>query len=196
MNATDALLRRRLAAADAAWESAADRRAAVLAPLVATEGGDQLLFLVRPTTMRLHPGQIGFPGGRDAGDPTPAACALREVDEEIGVAAGQVTLLGSLPTRTSSSGLRVHCIVGRLADAALRLQAAEVARALWVPLARIVELERWQQLPPPPPFAAPADAKLAATSPHFRWHGDLVWGLTGRFARDLAEVLQPEPSGS
>ncbi len=196
MTALDERLRAFLPPAVGSWDGPPGRRAAVLAPIVAAANGDELLLLVRPTTLRLHPGQIGFPGGRDAGDADPATCALREASEEIGVDAARVLLLGSLPPRSSSSGLRVHCVVGRIEPTPLRLQASEVDRIVRVPIAALADLDRWHQLPHPAtaerPGTPPAGAALP-TSPHFLWAKDRIWGLTGRFARDLAQAIHDAP---
>lgn len=178
----DDVLRARLDAQQQPWDMSAARRAAVLAPIVARDGEDHVLFLVRAKDLRLHAGQIAFPGGGDAGDADPVACALRETEEEIGVPAAAVTVLGSLPVRRSSSGFCVHCLVGRLrSDAALALDPREVARALFVPLAVVADAAQWQDRVPP---AVPGQPPLRS-SPHLDWHGDVIWGLTGRFAWEL-----------
>lgn len=57
------------------------------------------LFLVqRSPLLRHHPGQIALPGGSlEAGDDGPVAAALRETQEETGIPADQVEVLGALP---------------------------------------------------------------------------------------------------
>lgn len=85
--------------------------ASVLVPLVLR---DDLTVLLTQRTDHLtaHPGQISFPGGRvEAGDADPVATALREAHEEIGLDAGQVDVLGSLPTYTTGSGFIVTPVV-------------------------------------------------------------------------------------
>jgi 8-oxo-dGTP pyrophosphatase MutT (NUDIX family) len=167
------------------WQATTMRRAAVLMPLLAMGGVDGVLLVVRPDSARQHAGQIAFPGGMRDGDETIAATAARECREETGVA--PTALLGSLPPRASSSGILVHAVVGRLpADAALRPCPREVVRTLWTPLAEALDDARWRELPPP----GGAMGAQPATSPHFRHGDDLVWGLTGRFLRDLAAALR------
>lgn len=185
MNATDRALAAVLAPLPVPWQRTTLRRAAVLAPLFARGGEDWLLFTVRPAAMRMHAGQISFPGGADDGDADPVACALRETQEELGIAPADVALLGSLGARQSSSGFRVHCLVGRVPDPRdLAPDPGEVARLLAIPLPELARQGRWRDHAP-----LLADGRALPASPHFDWHGDVVWGLTGRFTKDLVDAL-------
>lgn len=57
-----------------------------------------VLFVQRADTLRKHPGQIAFPGGKiDDTDTGPSAAALREAVEETGLDPDGVQLLGVLP---------------------------------------------------------------------------------------------------
>ncbi|MGA9945125.1 MAG: CoA pyrophosphatase [Candidatus Cybelea sp.] len=116
-------------------------RGAVLLPIFAN-APHGVVFVERAQHMRRNPGQIGLPGGgaepNDAGDPV--RTALRELFEEVGVAAERVTVVGRLPERKQASN-RVHIIpiVGVL-DAATHftLDGEEIAGVFEVPLAAIV----------------------------------------------------------
>lgn len=184
--AVDGLLRRRLGAATAGWNETTMRLAAVLCPLVDVGGRDHVLLVVRPAHLRQHAGQIAFPGGMRDGSETPAECALRECREEVGVPATAIDLLGSLQPRESSSGILVHCLVGRLQPVPLLTDAREVARVLHMPLAELLDESRWQERQPPPTAAGRQPQK----SPHFDFGAELLWGLTARFVRDLAAALR------
>jgi 8-oxo-dGTP pyrophosphatase MutT (NUDIX family) len=182
----DAALRARLGPAAPDWTSSPLRLAAVLCPLVTQAGVDHLLFVVRPEHSRQHAGQIAFPGGMRDGSEAPAACALRECHEEVGVPGSAVELLGSLPPRESSSGFLVHCLVGRLQPVTLCTDPREVARVLHVPLDLLRDDDRWQERQPPPT----ATGRQPPRSPHFDFGRDLLWGLTARFVRDLVAALR------
>ncbi len=89
------------------------RPAAVLAPLIARPDGLKLIFTVRAAELTKHAGQISFPGGRvDPGDASLGAAALREAEEEIGMAPGQVELLGAFDAYETVTGFEVTPFVG------------------------------------------------------------------------------------
>jgi 8-oxo-dGTP pyrophosphatase MutT (NUDIX family) len=168
------------------WQPTALRHAAVLCPLLRHDGSEHVLLLVRPDSLRQHAGQIGFPGGMREGEETIEATARRECQEEIGVGADRIELLGGLPARESSSGILVHLVVARILPGPLQPDPREVDRVLLVPLADLQQEARWQELPPP----GGATGNQPRTSPHFLFGSDRIWGLTGRFLRDLLAQLR------
>jgi 8-oxo-dGTP pyrophosphatase MutT (NUDIX family) len=167
------------------WQPTELRRAAVLCPIVARDGVDHLLFGLRPQSRDAHAGQIAFPGGKVEGDERPVETALRECLEEVGMPPENVTPLGELPPRTSTSRFYVHCVVARVRPFELRLDPREVDRALFVPLPDLQRADRWRELPPP----MPTRVAQPRTSPHFVFGEDRIWGLTGRFVRELVGLL-------
>jgi 8-oxo-dGTP pyrophosphatase MutT (NUDIX family) len=77
-------------------------RAAVLVPLFRKEGEWHLLFIKRTEMVKVHKGQISFPGGVcEARDSTLLNTALREAGEEIGLAAEDIQVLGELDDQES-----------------------------------------------------------------------------------------------
>lgn len=181
MTAFDDMLQNCLDPVPASWPVSERRNAAVLCPIVDRNGVDHALFTVRPGNLRRHAGQIGFPGGMQEPDETPATTALRECHEEIGVPADAVRLLGAVATRESSSRIDVHCLVGRVAPVELVLAADEVERVIFVPMPELLDRSRWAHRPPP----IRVKGTKPPTSPHFRFGDDLLWGLTGRFVFEL-----------
>lgn len=157
------------------------RRAAVLCPIVVHEGRDHVLFVMRPTGSQQHAGQIGFPGGMRAAKESPLQTAVRECFEEVGTPLSAIEPLGELPPRESTSKIHVHCVVARVAPFDVVLDSREVERVIHVPVADLQRDDRWQQKPPP----SPTPGRQPRTSPHFEYGGDLLWGLTARFVRDL-----------
>jgi 8-oxo-dGTP pyrophosphatase MutT (NUDIX family) len=145
--ATEAWLRRRFAAGRAVTPIATGdghlsrqteelRPAAVLVPVVRREAGLTILLTQRTDHLYDHAGQISFPGGRtEAHDESPAATALRETFEEIGLPHSHVEVLGLLPEYTTVTGYRVTPVVGFVnSPPTLSLDAFEVAEAFEVPL--------------------------------------------------------------
>ncbi|MDD0810603.1 CoA pyrophosphatase [Curvibacter sp. RS43] len=116
----------------------ADRQpahASVLVPIVLRDDPTVLLTL-RTTQLSTHSGQVAFPGGRmDDTDPTPADTALREAEEEVGLARHRVQVLGSLPLYTTGTAFMVTPVVGLVQPGfELQLNPHEVAAAFEVPL--------------------------------------------------------------
>jgi 8-oxo-dGTP pyrophosphatase MutT (NUDIX family) len=109
--------------------------AAVLVPLVLR---DELTVLLTQRTEHLHhhAGQISFPGGRvEAGDAGPVDTALRETEEEIGLARSHVEIAGYLDSYQTGTGFLITPVVGFVRPGfALTLDDFEVAEAFEVPL--------------------------------------------------------------
>jgi 8-oxo-dGTP pyrophosphatase MutT (NUDIX family) len=87
--------------------------AAVLVPLILREGGITVLFTQRTRQLAKHPGQISFPGGHvEEHDSSAEATALRETEEEVGLAPKHIDLIGRLDTYVIRTGFKVTPVVG------------------------------------------------------------------------------------
>ncbi|HEX5634665.1 MAG TPA: CoA pyrophosphatase [Gemmatimonadales bacterium] len=138
-----ALRRRFTAPPDWMPEIAVERRfadrepthASVLVPLVQR---DEVTVLLTQRTDHLtdHPGQISFPGGRaEPGDADAIATALREAEEEVGLHARHIEVLGSLPTYTTGTGFVVTPVVALIQPPfTVQPDPREVAEVFEVPL--------------------------------------------------------------
>ena len=110
------------------------RRAAVLFPLVMRDSW-HVILTQRPETMPSHPGQIAFPGGKAESGETIAQTALRETEEEIGVGAKDIDLLGRLPSFNAVSRYRITPFLGVVSPSAkITPDPREVESAFEVPL--------------------------------------------------------------
>lgn len=111
------------------------RPAAVLAPLILHDGVPRFLFTERAAHLSKHAGQISFPGGRiDPGDATPADAALRELQEEVGIAPDYVDLVGRFDAYETVTGFSVTPFVGIVRPGfSLRPDPGEVADVFETP---------------------------------------------------------------
>jgi nudix motif 8 len=171
------LARRRLPHSDDGVSS----RASVLVPLCHAFGVPSVLFTKRTETVGTHKGQVSFPGGRhDVGDVDEVACALRELDEEVGLPAAHVDVLGLSHELIAITGVRVTPVVayvGELGDlSSLRLSHREIDVAFTLPIARLLQ--------PPDRERMQLGIRVA---PVFNAGPFPVWGLT---ALILDEVLR------
>ncbi|GGE01446.1 coenzyme A pyrophosphatase [Polymorphobacter glacialis] len=113
--------------------------AAVLIALTA-EAEPQLLLTKRTSTMTRHPGQIAFPGGRvDPEDDSAITAALREAEEEVSLARGQVDVLGTLERYETGTGFSILPVVGVVPTGIEYVaHAREVDEIFHVPFAHVM----------------------------------------------------------
>jgi 8-oxo-dGTP pyrophosphatase MutT (NUDIX family) len=157
--------------------------AAVLVPL----HGDPLtaVFTERRADLRRHAGEISFPGGRqDEPDEDLRTTALREAEEEIGLPASEVELVGALPpVGTFVTGYRIYPFVGRIPPGRVwTLQESEVAQVLEFSLRDLVAGHEMKRL---------LRKGVPVKTPTYTVDGHLIWGATGRIVESLLERLAP-----
>ena len=111
--------------------------AAVLVPIIDRADTPTLLMTVRASHLRRHAGQISFPGGRlEAHDADVAAAAMRETEEEIGIAASGIEPIGYLADHVVQTGYRITPVVALLRPGlTLTPDGTEVAEVFELPLA-------------------------------------------------------------
>lgn len=184
----DGRLRCALDAVSVEWRSQHGLRdAAVLAPLVRLDGEEHLLLTQRRRDLKTHGGEMSFPGGGREPDEDALACALRETEEEIGLAPDAVEVLGRLPDVQSRARFQVACFVGRstVDTAALTPDPAEVEAIVPIAVDALQRTERWTW----------RDWKrtngVIVRIPYFE-HGDyLLWGMTGLLVQALLRRMRP-----
>jgi 8-oxo-dGTP pyrophosphatase MutT (NUDIX family) len=100
-----------------------------------------VILTLRPETMRKHPGQVSFPGGRiDPGDDGPVAAALREAEEEIGLPPSAVEVIGLADPYRTVTGFEVIPVLGIIPpNLPLSPHPGEVAAVFEAPLRYLLD---------------------------------------------------------
>lgn len=158
--------------------------AAVLFPIVLREDGHTVLLTQRTAHLRDHAGQISFPGGRvEASDQSTLQTALRETEEEIGLAREHIEPIGYLPEYRTGTGFRVTPVVALVRPPFdLKIDPFEVAEVFEVPLTFLLDPANHQRH---------SIHHRGALRQYFAMpYGDyFIWGATAGMIRSLTELL-------
>lgn len=144
---------------------------------------------VRGAAMRHHGGQVSLPGGRvDHPDESVEQAALREAQEEIGVVASEVDVLGRLtPLPIAVSGHLLCPVVGVIRQRpSFTIAPAEVERLIEVPVSRLTapDVVAWEQRVR---WQLPQETMNV---PYFAIDGARVWGATAMILAEFIAVLE------
>lgn len=172
---------------------AAEKRASVVIPLCNVNGEAHILFERRSVTMSHHKGEVCFPGGmvEEGVDATVIQTSLREMEEEIGLAAERTEVLGILRCKWSEvaglTGVAVTPVIGyigELNDLMLSPNPDEVDELFTVPISECLKGENWK--------------RRHLSTPTFYGAKHTIWGLTGylleRFIVDVVGKCSKEGS--
>jgi len=164
------------------------RAAAVLVGLIERPEGLSVLLTRRTDTLEHHPGQISFPGGHiEADDADAAAAALRETEEEIGLSASHIDVVGRLDTYITRTGFSISPIIGMVRPPfELSLDPIEVTEAFEVPLAFFLDPANHHRL----------ERDLDGTTRTFYampYEAYYIWGATAGMLINLYQTLVDAP---
>ncbi len=164
------------------------REAAVLIPFCRINNAWHILYIRRANfDGDRHSGQVAFAGGkREAGDENLEFTALREAEEEVGVARQDVTVLGRLNHHHTISEFLVTPYVGEVQwPYPLSLDETEVAHAFTMPLAWLADQSNYHTEQRQHP-----DSQRPWPVVYYHYYdGELLWGATARITLSLIEVL-------
>jgi 8-oxo-dGTP pyrophosphatase MutT (NUDIX family) len=143
-----------------------------------------VLLTQRTPDLSSHAGQIAFPGGKiDPHDETPLAAAIREADEEIGLAKSFIEPIGYLDLYLTFSGYRILPAVARIApDYALTINRGEVEDAFEVPLDFLMTPANHQR----------HSRENRGVTRHYYampFEDRYIWGITAGILRNLYERM-------
>lgn len=157
-----------------------------LAPKLATHlvtNSPHILLTRRTDHLYHHPGQISFPGGRIEAGESALEAALRESEEEIGLAPQAVEILGALPRYATLTGFCITPVVGLVHETPeLRCDEFEVAEVFGLPLQVAADLSRYQRHR----AMWRGDARHFHALPHA---GRFIWGATAGMLMMLAAFM-------
>ena len=160
------------------------RRACVVIPIVLDDEGSSLVFLKRSEGMRVHKGQVAFPGGSIEPGEELEEAAVRETEEEIGVRRDEIRIIGRLDDVITRTGFLVAPFVGVIPSSYSYVpHEAEVTDIFEVPIASLL---------------APGNPEVRYLSyageqypVYFYHHGEReIWGLTGRILKSFLDVVR------
>jgi 8-oxo-dGTP pyrophosphatase MutT (NUDIX family) len=143
-----------------------------------------VILTIRRENMRTHAGQVAFPGGRvDEGEDAVAA-ALREAEEELGLARSAVDVVGPTDDYRTVTGYVVTPVLGVIPpDVPLQPHEPEVADWFEAPLAYLLDPSN-QQL---------QTAVFAGRERRYwqiEWNGRRIWGATAAMLVNLSRRLE------
>lgn len=164
------------------------RPASVLVPLVVRGDDVNVLLTQRTDHLHDHAGQISFPGGRvEEGDSDVVATALRESEEEIGLSAAVVDVLGMLPEYLTATGYRVTPVIGMVERPfTLSLDDFEVSEAFEVPLSFLMNPANHERRI----YRFGDMARTFYAMPYELRRRYFIWGATASMLRNLYQFLR------
>ena len=137
-----------------------------------------------------HSGQISFPGGRyEESDETLEYCALRELEEEVGIPTDEVTVIGQLSELfIPVSNFQVYPFVGYLNETPTFIpQPTEVQHVIEVPVEMLKDVSNQKTI----------DLRvrkniILKNTPYFDFYENMVWGATAMMLSEFRAVVLGE----
>ncbi|MGB2477090.1 MAG: CoA pyrophosphatase [Paracoccaceae bacterium] len=158
--------------------------ASVLIPILTFKKDLEILLTKRSNSLKNHPGQIAFPGGKkDQIDSSPIETALRETQEEVGLNPKNVEIIASLPSHKTATGFVIKPYLGLVNQPfSETLRQGEVDEIFTVPYEYIlneknfsIKTRKWNGLQ--------RSYYVVPYGPYY------IWGATARILLNLSRAL-------
>ena len=158
--------------------------ASVLIPILTFKKDLEILLTKRSNSLKNHPGQIAFPGGKkDQSDSSPIETALRETQEEVGLNPKNVEIIASLPSHRTATGFVIKPYLGLINQPfSETLRQGEVDEIFTVPYEYIlneknfsIQTRKWN--------GSQRSYYVVPYGPYY------VWGATARILLNLSRAL-------
>jgi len=143
-------------------------------------------LIQRPEYPGVHSGQMALPGGKRESGEDGIQAALRETQEEVGIHAAEIEVIGSLSSfYVFASNFQIQPVIGRLHRKPLFIpQEEEVAEVVSADLRHLLD-DR---------FLKETDITVGAgfelRAPYFDLEGKIVWGATAMMLNELRVILK------
>jgi 8-oxo-dGTP pyrophosphatase MutT (NUDIX family) len=160
------------------------REAAVLIPIFFKNNSAHLLFTKRTDKVEHHKGQISFPGGvRDAEDKDLLHTALRETEEEMGIQADDITILGKTDTFLTNTNYLVTPYVGFFTyPYTYQINYDEISKVIEVPLAHLLVPEIFET-------RIMKRGGFTWRVHFYQYHEESIWGVTGFLLSNFLHIV-------
>lgn len=183
-------------------------KSAVMVLLFPDKQDLNVLFCQRALQLKSQPGDICFPGGRQENMETPLQTALRETEEEIGLFAHDITILGQPDFVLTPFGKLIVPFLGiveNLSYDKLILNKNEVEKTFLVPLSFFLETEPIKShISFTPKMADDFPYDFIIGGKDYNWgttkyeeyfyeyDGNVIWGLTARIIINIKKIIRNE----
>jgi len=158
------------------------KASAVLIPLFYSQGQYHVLLTERSDDVNFHKGQVCFPGGtREPSDSSLLQTALREAEEEIGLKAKDVEVLGEFDdSLTFTSDYVISPFVAIMPyPYPLKADSREIKEIFSVPLSFFMD-----------------EANFERDSGAYKYGKHVIWGATARIIKQFVDLLKSESGAS
>lgn len=163
------------------------RKSGVLLLFYPQMGKSFFPLIKRPVYPGVHSGQVALPGGKfEPGDPDVIFTALREAEEEIGIDAGKVEVLGRLSDLyIPTSNFLVSPVVGFIEESPRFVpEEKEVSRIITTGVQTIFQQEIIKRT------HLELGEGVRLETPYFDIDGEIVWGATAMILSELRDLLE------